>query len=71
MEEQIYSLVAMWCRTLDSGRAHEILRKIALLTGCLNSEVGDYLTEAQAVETCRWLNQNYPEAYLKGSGQLK
>lgn len=62
-DEQVYPLVKQWCTAGDQSNASKALRQIAIVTNCL-PEVPKQLTEEQQRCVLRWLESNYPNAYL-------
>lgn len=61
--EQIYPLVKQWSTAGNQLIASEALRQIAIATNCL-PQVPKQLTEEQQKYVLRWLELNYPNAYL-------
>lgn len=62
-DEQIYPLVKQWTTASNQPTASEALRQIAIATNCL-LQVPKQLTEDQQKYVLRWLELNYPNAYL-------
>lgn len=66
--EQIYKLVEQWSHALDTSKASEVLRQIAILTRCI-PQVPNQLTEQDNKYVVRWLQENHPTAYLWAMSQ--
>ncbi|MBE9168234.1 hypothetical protein IQ238_12155 [Pleurocapsales cyanobacterium LEGE 06147] len=66
--EQIYRLIEQWSRAFDSIKASEALRQIAITSGCIPQSTKQ-LSEQENQRVMRWLQQNYPHAYLWAMSQ--
>jgi hypothetical protein len=66
--EQVYRLIEQWSRAFDSTKASEALRQIAITTGCI-PQAPKHLSEQENQRVMRWLEQNYPHAYLWAMSQ--